>query len=455
MEGWSNKSVLQFAEGTDPVEAVVRRAREVVLKAMDAGWIGPPFDPVSLAELLGLEVVPSDDVYDARTLSPASGATLIEYNPNRPRGRIKYSVAHEIAHTFFPDYRERVRSRARPSEITGDEGQLETLCNLAAAEILMPVGSLLPFDGAQLQIDELIGLRKTYDVSMEALLVRAVSASDVQSAMFCASMIEGGGREGRYRVDYCRGHPEFVSTIRRGTVLPEGSVVAGCRAIGYTAKGNESWSDAAIPLRVECVAVPPYPGRLHPRVVGILLALSETSSDQPPILYLRGDATDPRGNSRKLIVHVVNDATANWGGAFARAVRERWPEAQGAFQEWAEASPGALSLGSTHVAFVSPDVGVASMVAQEGYGPSKRPRIRYTALQQALGKTTRVALEGGFTAHMPRIGCGEARGSWGVVEELLRETLVAAGVPVFVYDLPFKEPPKDSQLRLTFPMEKS
>ncbi len=25
----------------------------------------------------------------------------IEYNPHRPRGRVNFSIAHEIAHTFF------------------------------------------------------------------------------------------------------------------------------------------------------------------------------------------------------------------------------------------------------------------------------------------------------------------------------------------------------------------
>ena len=81
-------------------------------------------------------------------------------------------------------------------------------------------------------------------------------------------------------------------------------------------------------------------------------------------------------------------------------------------------------------------VWVASMVAQSGYGPSPRPRIRYSALRHALGSVREVALELGATIHVPRIGAGEAGGDWTIVEELLRDECVRHGVAVTVYDLP-------------------
>jgi hypothetical protein len=37
---------------------------------------------------------------------------------------------------------------------------------------------------------------------------------------------------------------------------------------------------------------------------------------------------------------------------------------------------------------------------------------------------------------MPRIGCGEAGGSWGIVSEMITDTLCRAGLEVTVYDLP-------------------
>jgi hypothetical protein len=53
---WTSSSVLKFAAGRDPVQAVVQTAREIVLGAIDKGWVGPPFDPTKLAELLGLSI---------------------------------------------------------------------------------------------------------------------------------------------------------------------------------------------------------------------------------------------------------------------------------------------------------------------------------------------------------------------------------------------------------------
>jgi hypothetical protein len=37
---------------------------------------------------------------------------------------------------------------------------------------------------------------------------------------------------------------------------------------------------------------------------------------------------------------------------------------------------------------------------------------------------------------MPRIGSGQAGGSWWIIEELINDTLVNRGICVTVYDLP-------------------
>jgi hypothetical protein len=50
-----------------------------------------------------------------------------------------------------------------------------------------------------------------------------------------------------------------------------------------------------------------------------------------------------------------------------------------------------------------------------------------------------IALEREASIHMPRIGCGQAGGSWHVVRELIDECVCSRGIPVTVYDLPNKE----------------
>src|SRR5262245_20862531 len=92
---WTNPSVLLLAGTEDPIQAITRKARDLVVAALDGGWAGPPFDPIALAEFNHIAVVPREDVGDARTV-PTEHQPRIEYNPNRPVGRLRFSIAHEI-----------------------------------------------------------------------------------------------------------------------------------------------------------------------------------------------------------------------------------------------------------------------------------------------------------------------------------------------------------------------
>jgi O-acetyl-ADP-ribose deacetylase (regulator of RNase III) len=439
---WTNRSVLRFAGSADPVTAIVDRARQVVLGALDDGWAGPPFDPLALAELLKLEVTPREDVRDARTLATPNGRLRIEYNPNRSRGRVRYSLAHEIAHTLFEDCAERVRHRGNHGEAESDGWQLEALCNIAASELLMPMGSLSKT--SCLELDPLLKLRAKYDVSAEALFLRMVQVTGAPYAVLCASPTP---RTGTYRVDYVIGSPAWRGPATRGVNVPQGSVVHECTAIGFTAKGDEMWG--AERLHLECVGLPPYPGAQLPRVLGLARPTKRASSPSPTLTFLQGDATRPRGTGEKIVVQVVNDSTPNWGGrGFSMAVLRRWPQVQAEFRAWATSEPRSLSLGQLHVTQAEPATRVASLVAQRGYGPSTSPRIRYGALKETLEQLAKVAVDARAVVHMPRIGCGQAGGSWEVVEELLTMTLTAARVPVCVYDPPGVEPPTPPQQSL-------
>ena len=63
---WTNQSVLKFAGGADPVTTMEGQARALSLQAMDEGWTGPPFDPLILAQRLGLNIEARGDIADAR-----------------------------------------------------------------------------------------------------------------------------------------------------------------------------------------------------------------------------------------------------------------------------------------------------------------------------------------------------------------------------------------------------
>ena len=70
---WTNRSVLKFAGDADPVLLIEAKARELVLKALDAGWSGPPYNPLAIADPLRIPVEANSDVVDASTVAVGSG----------------------------------------------------------------------------------------------------------------------------------------------------------------------------------------------------------------------------------------------------------------------------------------------------------------------------------------------------------------------------------------------
>jgi O-acetyl-ADP-ribose deacetylase (regulator of RNase III) len=433
---WTHPSVAALGGGKDPLTAIATMARETAFRAIQSGWSGPPYDPFALAEFLKISVEPSQEVVDARTLPATGGRFKIEFNPNRSAARINFSVAHEIAHTLFPDCARAIRNRSTHVEPGTDDWQLEVLCNVGAAEILMPVGSFRIPDNAALSIDTVIDLQREFAVSSEAVLLRIAKLTPEQCFIFAAHRQEDHSHP-IYRVDYTASSRNWQVPIYTGFKLPATSVAAQCTAIGFTAKtAKEVWLPGSGPWRVECLGIAPYPGHVYPRVVGIVRPIEKSAPTMPSMEYLVGDATKPRGTGTKIVAQVVNDKALTWGKGFSVAVRKRWPHAQKDFTNWILTSRQEFKLGNTHSARLDDSTELASLVAQHGYGPSLFPRIEYSALESCLSKVAVLARERQASVHMPRIATGEARGDWKIISEIIDETLCRAGVAVFVYDLP-------------------
>lgn len=429
---WTNPSVLRFAEGHEPVEKIERVARELALRAMDEGWSGPPFDPLALAEWCGLRLDARGDIPDARLVPTADGKSILQYNPMRPRGRLRFSIAHEIAHTLLPDHADQVRNRAVDDVSRTDNWQLEVLCNIGAAELLMPMGSFSDLADEQVSIQKIMDIRKKYDVSVEACIIRLIKLATKPMAAFCASV----HKEGRYCVDYVIPAAGWRCPVKVGQVIPTESVIKEATTIGFTAVGNEAWTPGA-KLRVECVALAPYPGAADPRVVGILLDPEPRVSQLPAVQEVDGDALQPRGKGTKLLAHVIPNTTAIWGGrGFASALRRKFPQAREAFERKTLGANRKPVLGEVFLAKVSDEVTVAHMVAQQGIGPSKSQRLRYAALSQCLQEVRAQAERLNATVHMPRVGTGHGGADWQVIKELIAEELVDKGVQTTVYRLP-------------------
>jgi O-acetyl-ADP-ribose deacetylase (regulator of RNase III) len=440
---WTNKSVLSFAGSAEPITAIEERARDTVLKALDKGWSGPPFDPIKLADILGIAVRPRADIQDARTVSTGARELAIEFNPRQPRERVRFSIAHEIAHSFFPDCAKEVRNRVEHANAREDEWQLEVLCNIAASELVMPIGSFGKIGDEPLSIEKLMRLRQEFDVSAEAILIRAIKVAHEPALMFCASADPERQETPFYRLDYFIPSHAWPGTVPPVREIGAQTVLAECTAIGYTAHGIEKWPVLTAALDVQCVGLPPYPGTRYPRVAGFARTVDgAASATAARIEYVHGDALSPRGEGRRLICHIVPDRSYIWGGhGFAANVRRKFPKVQQEFRSWAQSGGGKLRLGNVHFALASDLIWIASMVAQHGFGASDTPRIRYEALEHCLEQIASKASTEGASVHMPRIGTGAAGGSWELIEELVTDKLLGAGIRITVYDLPPRNSP--------------
>jgi hypothetical protein len=99
-------------------------------------------------------------------------------NANKPKVRQRYSVAHEIAHTLFPDYAETVRRVGRLWRREGDNSEFERLCQVGAAELLFPLAALVSAVGERGRgVRGVVRLAVQFDASVEATARRLVETA--------------------------------------------------------------------------------------------------------------------------------------------------------------------------------------------------------------------------------------------------------------------------------------
>ena len=442
---WTHPSVKRFAQGGDPVERIIELANSWVLEFREENAENAAIDPFAIAQWRSIPVRARDNVADARTIPIPGGTYEIEYNPHRSKARMRFSIAHELAHTFFDDCHEMIRNRASRDEMLADEWQLEMLCNLGAAELLMPIATFPEIKQESLLIDHLLDLRKRYEVGIESLLLRIVRLTTSPCAIFAASKRVDGVHDDGYKIDYILGSRTWHPPVSSGDILSSASLVTQCKAIGFTAKGDEYWPNIAEKVHVECVGIPPYPGHRFPRVAGIFSPATFDGSPAAKLTEVIGNALEPRGTGAKVLAYIVNDGTPNWGAGFARKVAGKWPTAQNAFRQWVASDRKLLSLGKTFE-IREHDVWLVPMICQRGYGASPQTRIRYGALKECLDQVARLAHREKAAVHMPRLGSGYSRGLWPVIAQIVDETLCFQGLNVTIYNLPDAKPESAPEL---------
>lgn len=158
------------------------------------------------------------------------------------------------------------------------------------------------------------------------------------------------------------------------------------------------------------------------------------------INYITGNALEPVGNKKKMILHICNDV-GGWGAGFVVAISKKWKEPEQAYRLWHQSSKSSKSpayntfhLGMVQAIKVKENIQVCNMIGQHGVGQNTTP-IRYEAVEDCLNKVAESIGTKEISVHMPRIGCGLAGGKWDLIEEIIIKTLINKGIETYVYSL--------------------
>ena len=153
--------------------------KELAAKLLEkSGQFEPPVRLVSLLPYCPVSIVPRVHLahlaHDAQ-MTKEGQDYQITVNKDHIRGRQRFSVAHEIGHSFFLPFREADRRRDAPAgPMAHEDGIEERLCNIFATEVLMPY-SAFSRDLAKrpLSPESIANLAQAYDVSFHAAALRA------------------------------------------------------------------------------------------------------------------------------------------------------------------------------------------------------------------------------------------------------------------------------------------
>lgn len=155
------------------------------------------------------------------------------------------------------------------------------------------------------------------------------------------------------------------------------------------------------------------------------------------IRYIKGDATCPIGDDKKIIIHCCNDLVpGRWGRGFVLALN-KWPEPKAEYMKWSkQGKKSGYKLGNLQFVKVADDIVVCNMIGQHNIKTQNGlPPIRYSAISTCLEKIAIATIRNDASIHCPRFGAGLAGGSWDTIEVLLKEHLCAQDIQVTVYDI--------------------
>ena len=176
----------------------------------------PPVDLDMLASSRDIASIVEAELPCAACLVKQGVTFRIQVRQSDSRRRRRFSIAHEIGHTFLPGYALTTQFRCDPVG-QGRRDQIEVLSDIAASELLMPhsfVEDVLLNDGAT--VDAADAVSATCDASFEASARRIVDIhGDAVLIVFelgCAPRQPHASPKLRVRYSHPQGEWPFIPT---------------------------------------------------------------------------------------------------------------------------------------------------------------------------------------------------------------------------------------------------
>lgn len=171
----------------DITNFMTKRARELVDELVkQRGQEEPPFLAEELAPLQGIKEIVKTDLktdlgeIDALLIRHQDGY-IIKVNANQHPVKQNFSCAHEIGHTFLHELNRPLSSdddefrETNPNNVGKDK---ERLCNIAAAELLMPESVFKRYlAGFGVSVNSIERLANTFRVSIPSTAIRIAEVS--------------------------------------------------------------------------------------------------------------------------------------------------------------------------------------------------------------------------------------------------------------------------------------
>lgn len=167
--------------------------------------------------------------------------------------RQRFALAHELGHTLFYDW---TQSRPRPSAKSPQDRELEELCDIAAANLLVPIDYLWPRVKSryQLSVKDIVSWAEDFRVSAETMLgqVGLAGCPAVDRLLIVARKL--GPMEAQIR--RCWFGAEFGSLLRRPEDFQKLSQAADVLAVATRKADGDVWHAECRGRQVRAERVP-------------------------------------------------------------------------------------------------------------------------------------------------------------------------------------------------------